>query len=254
MTLPVTQDLHNQVALVTGASRGIGRAIATHLAKLGAKVVGTATTEAGAAAISEYLHAVSPEAGRGAVLNVTDAEASNALIETIAKEYGAVTILVNNAGITQDQLAMRMKDEEWDSVISTNLSAVGRLSRAVLRGMMKAKHGRIINITSVVGSAGNPGQMNYAAAKAGVAGMSRALAREIGSRNITVNCIAPGFIDTDMTRALNEQQIAGLLQQIPLGRFGLPEDIAAAVGFLASSHASYITGTTIHVNGGMYMS
>jgi len=257
VTLSTTQDLHNQVALVTGASRGIGRAIATHLAKLGAKVVGTATTEAGAAAITEYLHAVSPEAknvGRGAVLNVTDAEASNALIDTIAKEYGAVTILVNNAGITQDQLAMRMKDEEWDSVIATNLSAVGRLSRAVLRGMMKAKHGRIINITSVVGSAGNPGQMNYAAAKAGVAGMSRALAREIGSRNITVNCIAPGFIDTDMTRALNEQQIAGLLQQIPLGRFGLPEDIAAAVGFLASSHASYITGTTIHVNGGMYMS
>jgi len=254
VTLSATQDLHNQVALVTGASRGIGRAIATHLAKLGAKVVGTATSEAGAAAITEYLHAVSPEAGRGAVLNVTDAQASNALIDTIAKEYGAVTILVNNAGITQDQLAMRMKDEEWDSVIATNLSAVGRLSRGVLRGMMKAKHGRIINITSVVGSAGNPGQMNYAAAKAGVAGMSRALAREIGSRNITVNCIAPGFIDTDMTRALTEQQIAGLLQQIPLGRFGLPEDIAAAVGFLASSHASYITGTTIHVNGGMYMS
>ncbi len=254
MTLTVTQDLHNQVALVTGASRGIGRAIATHLAKLGAKVVGTATTEAGAAAISEYLHAVSSEAGRGAVLNVTDAAASNALIESIAKEYGTVTILVNNAGITQDQLAMRMKDEEWDSVISTNLTAVGRLSRAVLRGMMKAKHGRIINITSVVGSSGNAGQMNYAAAKAGVAGMSRALAREIGSRNITVNCIAPGFIDTDMTRALTEQQIAGLLQQIPLGRFGLPDDIAAAVGFLASSHASYITGTTIHVNGGMYMS
>jgi 3-oxoacyl-[acyl-carrier protein] reductase len=254
VTLTVSQDLHNQVALVTGASRGIGRAIATHLAKLGAKVVGTATTEVGAAAISEYLHALSPEAGRGAVLNVTDAEASNALIEAVTKEYGNVTILVNNAGITQDQLAMRMKDEEWDNVISTNLTAVGRLSRAVLRGMMKAKHGRIINITSVVGSAGNPGQMNYAAAKAGVAGMSRALAREIGSRNITVNCIAPGFIDTDMTRALTEQQIAGLLQQIPLGRFGLPEDIAAAVGFLASSHASYITGTTIHVNGGMYMS
>jgi 3-oxoacyl-[acyl-carrier protein] reductase len=254
VTLTVTQDLHNQVALVTGASRGIGRAIATHLAKLGAKVVGTATTEAGAAAITEYLHAVSSEAGHGAVLNVTDAAASNALIESISKQYGTVTILVNNAGITQDQLAMRMKDEEWDNVISTNLTAVGRLSRAVLRGMMKAKHGRIINITSVVGSSGNAGQMNYAAAKAGVAGMSRALAREIGSRNITVNCIAPGFIDTDMTRALTEQQIAGLLQQIPLGRFGLPEDIAAAVGFLASSHASYVTGTTIHVNGGMYMS
>jgi 3-oxoacyl-[acyl-carrier protein] reductase len=254
MTLTPQQDLHNQVALVTGASRGIGRAIAQHLAKLGARVVGTATSEAGAAAITEYLQAIGPEAGHGAVLNVNDATACTGLIETMQKELGTVTILVNNAGITQDQLAMRMKDEEWDTVISTNLTAVARLSRAVLRGMMKAKHGRIINITSVVGSAGNPGQMNYAAAKAGVAGMSRALAREIGSRNITVNCIAPGFIDTDMTKALNEQQIAGLLQQIPLGRFGLPEDIAAAVGFLASSHASYITGTTLHVNGGMYMS
>ena len=254
MTLTTQQELHNQVALVTGASRGIGRAVAQHLAKLGARVVGTATSDAGAAAIAEYLHAISPEAGKGVVLNVNDGPASLALIDATQKEYGTVTILVNNAGITHDQLALRMKDEEWDAVIATNLTAVGRLSRAVLRGMMKAKHGRIINITSVVGSAGNPGQMNYAAAKAGVAGMSRALAREIGSRNITVNCIAPGFIDTDMTKALNEQQIAGLLQQIPLGRFGLPEDIAAAVGFLASSHASYITGTTLHVNGGMYMS
>ncbi len=254
MTISTSIDLHNQVALVTGASRGIGRAIAQHLARLGAKVIGTATSEAGAAAITEYLHAIGAETGRGAVLDVNDAAASNALIDSIQKEFGTVTILVNNAGITQDQLAMRMKDEEWDAVISTNLTAVARLSRAVLRGMMKAKHGRIINITSVVGSAGNPGQMNYAAAKAGVAGMSRALAREIGSRNITVNCIAPGFIDTDMTKALNEQQIAGLLQQIPLGRFGMPEDIAAAVAFLASSHASYITGTTLHVNGGMYMS
>ncbi len=254
MTLTAQQDLHNQVALVTGASRGIGRAIAMHLAKLGAKVVGTATSEAGAAAITEYLQAIGPDAGHGAVLNVNDAAACTALIDTMQKDVGTVTILVNNAGITQDQLAMRMKDEEWDAVISTNLTAVARLSRAVLRGMMKAKHGRIINITSVVGSAGNAGQMNYAAAKAGVAGMSRALAREIGSRNITVNCIAPGFIDTDMTKALNEQQIAGLLQQIPLGRFGLPEDIAAAVGFLASTHASYVTGTTLHVNGGMYMS
>jgi 3-oxoacyl-[acyl-carrier protein] reductase len=254
VTISTSIDLHNQVALVTGASRGIGRAIAQHLARLGAKVIGTATSEAGAAAITEYLHAIGAETGRGAVLDVNDAAASNALIDSIQKEFGTVTILVNNAGITQDQLAMRMKDEEWDAVISTNLTAVARLSRAVLRGMMKAKHGRIINITSVVGSAGNPGQMNYAAAKAGVAGMSRALAREIGSRNITVNCIAPGFIDTDMTKALNEQQIAGLLQQIPLGRFGMPEDIAAAVAFLASSHASYITGTTLHVNGGMYMS
>ncbi|RJG04276.1 3-oxoacyl-ACP reductase FabG [Noviherbaspirillum sedimenti] len=247
-------NLGNQVALVTGASRGIGQAIARELARHGAKVIGTATSEAGATAISAYLAEIGPEAGKGAVLNVTDAAASNALIEQIQKEYGAVTILVNNAGITQDQLAMRMKDEEWDVVISTNLTAVGRLSRAVLRGMMKAKHGRIINITSVVGSAGNPGQMNYAAAKAGVAGMSRALAREIGSRNITVNCIAPGFIDTDMTKALSEQQIASLQQQIPLGRLGTPEDIAAAVGFLASPQAGYITGTTLHVNGGMYMS
>jgi 3-oxoacyl-[acyl-carrier protein] reductase len=197
---------------------------------------------------------VRADAGRGVVLNVNDALAATALIDEISKEMGGVSILVNNAGITQDQLAMRMKDEEWDAVIATNLTAVGRLSRAVLRGMMKAKYGRIINITSVVGSAGNAGQMNYAAAKAGVAGMSRALAREIGSRNITVNCIAPGFIDTDMTKALTEQQVAALLQQIPAGRFGTPEDIAASVAFLASPQAGYITGTTLHVNGGMYMS
>lgn len=247
-------NLNNQVALVTGASRGIGRAIATELAKQGAKVVGTATSESGAAAIGEYLSAIQPGCGKGVVLNVNDAEGCNAVVDQVHKEFGTLSILVNNAGITQDQLAMRMKDEEWDAVIATNLTAVARLSRAVLRGMMKAKHGRIINITSVVGSAGNPGQMNYAAAKAGVAGMSRALAREIGSRNITVNCIAPGFIDTDMTRELSEQQTTALLQQIPLGRFGLPEDIAAAVAFLASPQASYITGTTLHVNGGMYMS
>lgn len=244
-----TVDLSGQVALVTGASRGIGRAIAQELAKLGAKVIGTATSESGASAISEYLG----NGGKGVVLDVNDAARSVALIDEIQKEFGAVSILVNNAGITQDQLAMRMKDEEWDSVIATNLTAVGRLSRAVLRGMMKAKTGRIINITSVVGSSGNAGQMNYAAAKAGVAGMSRALAREIGSRNITVNCIAPGFIDTDMTKTLSEQQIAALLQQVPLGRLGVPEDIAAAVSFLASPQASYITGTTLHVNGGMYM-
>ena len=248
------QGLDNQVALVTGASRGIGRAIATELAKRGAKVIGTATSGSGAAAITEYLKAVRADAGQGAVLNVNDAEASNQLIDSISKEHGGLSILVNNAGITQDQLAMRMKDEEWDAVIATNLTAVARLSRAVLRGMMKAKYGRIISITSVVGSAGNPGQMNYAAAKAGVAGMSRALAREIGSRNITVNCVAPGFIDTDMTKALNEQQVAALLQQIPAGRFGMPEDVAAAVAFLASAEAGYITGTTLHVNGGMYMS
>ncbi len=246
--------LDKQVALVTGASRGIGRAIAIDLAKHGATVIGTATTESGAVSISEYLKTVRADAGRGVVLNVNDALASTALIDEISKEMGGVSILVNNAGITQDQLAMRMKDEEWDAVIATNLTAVGRLSRAVLRGMMKAKYGRIISITSVVGSAGNAGQMNYAAAKAGVAGMSRALAREIGSRNITVNCIAPGFIDTDMTKALTEQQVAALLQQIPAGRFGTPEDIAASVAFLASPQAGYITGTTLHVNGGMYMS
>jgi 3-oxoacyl-[acyl-carrier protein] reductase len=246
-------NLTNQVALVTGASRGIGRAIAQELARQGAKVVGTATSESGAAAISEYLAAIGAECGKGMVLNVTDAERCAATVDQVQKEFGGLSILVNNAGITQDQLAMRMKEEEWDTVISTNLTAVARLSRAVLRGMMKAKYGRIISITSVVGSAGNAGQMNYAAAKAGVAGMSRALAREIGSRNITVNCIAPGFIDTDMTRELGEQQVNALMQQIPLGRFGLPEDIAAAVGFLASPQAGYITGTTLHVNGGMYM-
>ena len=247
-------NLNNQIALVTGASRGIGRAIAQELVRQGAKVVGTATSESGASVISDYLSAINPGSGKGMVLNVTDADRCNAVIEQIQKEFGGLSILVNNAGITQDQLAMRMKDEEWDAVIATNLTAVARLSRGVLRGMMKAKYGRIVNITSVVGSAGNPGQMNYAAAKAGVAGMSRALAREIGSRNITVNCIAPGFIDTDMTRELSEQQVGALMQQIPLGRFGLPEDIAAAVAFLASPQAGYITGTTLHVNGGMYMS
>lgn len=249
-----TQDLAGQVALVTGASRGIGRAIALELLKRGAKVIGTATSEAGAAAITEYMQAAQPGNGRGIMLNVNDVAGCAAAVELTQKEFGGLSILVNNAGITQDQLAMRMKDEDWDAVIATNLTAVGRLSRAVLRGMIKAKHGRIINITSVVGSAGNPGQMNYAAAKAGVAGMSRALAREIGSRNITVNCVAPGFIDTDMTKELGEQQTAALLQQIPLGRLGAAEDIAAAVAFLASSQAGYITGTTLHVNGGMYMS
>lgn len=246
-------DLSTQVALVTGASRGIGRAIAQELASHGAKVIGTATSESGAEAIAAYLDAIQAGCGRGIVLNVNDAERCDAAVADIQKEFGSLSILVNNAGITQDQLALRMKDEEWDAVIATNLTAVARLSRAVLRSMMKARYGRIINITSVVGSSGNPGQMNYAAAKAGVAGMSRALAREVGSRNITVNCIAPGFIDTDMTKALSEQQTAALLQQIPAGRFGLPEDIAAAVAFLASMQAGYITGTTLHVNGGMYM-
>jgi 3-oxoacyl-[acyl-carrier protein] reductase len=246
-------NLSAQVALVTGASRGIGRAIAQELARQGAKVVGTATTDSGAAAISEYLSAVGIGCGKGVVLDVTDAERCIAVIEQVQKEFGGLSILVNNAGITQDQLAMRMKDAEWDAVIATNLTAVARLSRGVLRLMMKAKFGRIVNITSVVGSAGNAGQMNYAAAKAGVAGMSRALAREIGSRNITVNCVAPGFIDTDMTRELGEQQVAALMQQIPLARFGQPQDIATAVAFLASPQAGYITGTTLHVNGGMYM-
>ncbi len=252
MTNPA--QLEGQIALVTGASRGIGRAIALELARQGARVIGTATSDAGSATISQYMNELGEGRGRGMVVDVNDAERCNALIADIQKEYGGLSILVNNAGITQDQLAMRMKDEEWDAVIATNLTSVARLSRAVLRGMMKAKQGRIINITSVVGSAGNPGQMNYAAAKAGVAGMSRALAREIGSRNITVNCVAPGFIDTDMTRALDEQQVSSLLQQIPLARLGQPADIAAAVAFLASPQAGYITGTTLHVNGGMYMS
>ena len=247
------KTLDKQIAIVTGASRGIGRAIAMELARQGATVIGTATSESGAAAISEAFNAAGLS-GRGAVLNVNDAAAAEALIDGTVKEFGALHVLVNNAGITQDQLAMRMKDDDWDAVIDTNLKSVFRLSRAVLRPMMKAKGGRIINITSVVGSAGNPGQVNYAAAKAGVAGMTRALAREIGSRGITVNCVAPGFIDTDMTKTLPEEQQAALKTQIPLGRLGSPDDIAHAVAFLASPQAGYITGTTLHVNGGMYMS
>ncbi|AIO33853.1 3-oxoacyl-ACP reductase FabG [Burkholderia pseudomultivorans] len=247
------KTLDKQVAIVTGASRGIGRAIALELARAGATVIGTATSESGAAAITAAF-AEAGVTGRGAVLNVNDAAAAEALIDATVKEFGALHVLVNNAGITQDQLAMRMKDEDWDAVIDTNLKSVFRLSRAVLRPMMKARGGRIINITSVVGSAGNPGQANYAAAKAGVAGMTRALAREIGSRGITVNCVAPGFIDTDMTKTLPEEQQAALKTQIPLGRLGSPEDIAHAVAFLASPQAGYITGTTLHVNGGMYMS
>lgn len=247
------KTLDKQIAIVTGASRGIGRAIAMELARQGATVIGTATSESGAAAISEAFNAAGVN-GRGAVLNVNDAAAAEALIDGTVKEFGALHVLVNNAGITQDQLAMRMKDDDWDAVIDTNLKSVFRLSRAVLRPMMKAKGGRIINITSVVGSAGNPGQVNYAAAKAGVAGMTRALAREIGSRGITVNCVAPGFIDTDMTKTLPEEQQTALKAQIPLGRLGSPDDIAHAVAFLASPQAGYITGTTLHVNGGMYMS
>ncbi|MBN3817799.1 3-oxoacyl-ACP reductase FabG [Paraburkholderia sp. Se-20369] len=247
------KTLDKQVAIVTGASRGIGRAIALELARQGATVIGTATSESGAAGISAAF-AEAGVTGRGAVLNVNDAQAAEALIDATVKEFGALHVLVNNAGITQDQLAMRMKDDDWDAVIDTNLKSVFRLSRAVLRPMMKARGGRIINITSVVGSAGNPGQANYAAAKAGVAGMTRALAREIGSRGITVNCVAPGFIDTDMTKTLPEEQQTALKTQIPLGRLGSPEDIAHAVAFLASPQAGYITGTTLHVNGGMYMS
>ena len=246
------KNLDKQVALVTGASRGIGRAIAMTLAQAGATVIGTATSESGATSISEALSAAGLN-GRGVVLNVNDAAASDALIDSIVKEFGGLNVLVNNAGITQDQLAMRMKDEDWDAVIDTNLRAVFRLSRAVLRPMMKARGGRIINVTSVVGSTGNPGQVNYAAAKAGVAGMTRALAREIGSRGITVNCVAPGFIDTDMTKVLPEEQQAALKAQIPLGRLGSTDDIAHAVAFLASPYAGYITGTTMHVNGGMFM-
>lgn len=246
------QTLQGQVAVVTGASRGIGRAIALELGRLGATVVGTATSESGAADIQAGLEAAGV-AGRGLALDVTDAAACEAVVSEIEKTLGPVLVLVNNAGITRDNLSMRMKDSEWDAVIDTNLKAVFRMSRLVMRGMMKARTGRIINITSVVGSSGNPGQANYAAAKAGVAGMTRALAQELGSRNITVNCVAPGFIDTDMTKELPEAQRKILQEKIALGRLGKPEEIAAVVGFLASPNASYVTGATLHVNGGMYM-
>jgi 3-oxoacyl-[acyl-carrier protein] reductase len=240
-----------QVALVTGASRGIGAAIARQLAQEGFVVIGTATSDDGAAKISQ---ALSGFAGcRGANLNVNDAAAAEALIDGIVKEYGGLQVLVNNAGITRDQLAMRMKDDDWDAVADTNLKAVFRMSRAVIRPMMKQRYGRIISITSVVGASGNPGQANYAAAKAGVAGMTRALARELGSRGITVNCVAPGFIATDMTGALPEEQQKALLGQIPLGHLGKPDDIAHAVAYLASAKAAYVTGQELHVNGGMFM-
>lgn len=248
----MNDSLNGQVALVTGASRGIGQAVALELGRRGASVVGTATSEAGAEAIAASF-AAAGISGSGKVLDVTDAGACETLVGEVEKTFGPVAILVNNAGITRDNLAMRMKDEEWDAVIDTNLKAVFRMSRLVTRGMMKARSGRIINITSVVASAGNPGQANYAAAKAGVAGMSRALARELGSRNITVNCVAPGFIDTDMTRALPESARTALVGQIAVGRLGRAEEVAAAVAFLASLEASYVTGTTMHVNGGMYM-
>jgi 3-oxoacyl-[acyl-carrier protein] reductase len=244
----MTDPQERQIALVTGASRGIGRAIAATLAAQGFQVVGTATTEAGAAAIGQALPGV-----QGRVLNVTDGAAVEATIAAIVAEHGGLHVLVNNAGITRDMLAARLKDDDWDAVIDTNLKAVFRLSRGVMRTMMKQRYGRIVNITSVVGAAGNAGQANYAAAKAGVAGMTRALARELGSRGITVNCIAPGFIATDMTDGLAEAQKAALLASIPLGRLGQPEEIAHAVAFLCSPLAGYITGTELHVNGGMYM-
>lgn len=241
------------VALVTGASRGIGRAIALALAGQGVTVVGTATTQAGAQSITDYLGAASLH-GSGRLLNVNDAAQVESLVAEIEKSFGGVSILVNNAGITQDNLALRMKDAEWGTVIDTNLTAVFRLCRAVLRGMIRARSGRIVNITSVVGASGNAGQANYAAAKAGVGGMTRSLAREVGSRGVTVNCVAPGFIDTDMTRALTQAQRDSLLQHIPLGRLGSPEEVAAVVAFLVSPQAAYISGATLHVNGGMYMS
>ncbi len=247
----MTPNITQRVALVTGASRGIGAAIASTLAAQGFLVIGTATTESGAQAISAALSAFA--GSKGVALNVNDAAGVDALIDDILKAHGALHVLVNNAGITRDTLAMRMKDDDWDAVMDTNLKAVFRLSRAVMRPMMKQRHGRIINITSVVGASGNPGQANYAAAKAGVAGMTRALARELGSRNITVNCVAPGFIDTDMTKGLSDEQQAALKAQIPLGRLGQPQDIAEAVAFLASDKAAYITGTELHVNGGMFM-
>ena len=239
--------LEGKLALVTGASRGIGRAIAVELAKQGARVIGTATTEEGARAISE-------SGLIGKTLNVRDSAQSDQLLAAIQKEIGDVLILVNNAAVVRDNLALRMKDADWDEVLAINLKAVFRLSRGVMRGMMKARWGRIISITSVVGALGNPGQANYAAAKAGVVGMTKSLARELGSRNITVNCVAPGFIDTDMTRALPQEQKGALLAQIPLGRLGRPEEVAAAVAYLASPFAGYVTGAVLHVNGGMYMS
>jgi 3-oxoacyl-[acyl-carrier protein] reductase len=242
--------MKDRVALVTGASRGIGRAIALTLAQRGAKVIGTATSESGAAGIREALASFG---GDGIVLDVTDGAKLDAAIDAIVKQHGGLHILVNNAGITRDGLAMRMKDEDWDAVQDTNLKAVFRASRAVVRTMMKQRWGRIVNITSVVGASGNPGQANYAAAKAGVAGMTRALAKELGSRGITVNCVAPGFIATDMTDSLPDAQKTALLAQIPLGRLGAPEEIAATVAFLCSPEAGYITGAELHVNGGMLM-
>lgn len=245
-------DLENRVTLVTGASRGIGQAIALKLGQQGAIIVGTATTVNGTDFISRYLEQEGIQ-GAGIVLNVNDTGQINSAIQIIQEKFGEIEILVNNAGITRDNLLLRMKDNEWDEIMETNLKSVFRLSRAILRSMIKARYGRIINISSVVGMIGNPGQANYAAAKAGLHGFSKSLAKEVGSRNITVNCVAPGFIDTDMTRSLTNEHQENLIQHIPLGRLGYPEEIASAVAFLASSNAGYITGTTLHVNGGMYM-
>ncbi|ELJ8840240.1 3-oxoacyl-ACP reductase FabG [Vibrio parahaemolyticus] len=242
-------NLEGKIALVTGASRGIGRAIAELLVERGATVIGTATSESGAAAISEYLG----ENGKGLALNVTDVESIEATLKTINDEFGAIDILVNNAGITRDNLLMRMKDDEWNDIINTNLTPIYRMSKAVLRGMMKKRAGRIINVGSVVGTMGNAGQTNYAAAKAGVIGFTKSMAREVASRGVTVNTVAPGFIETDMTKALNDDQRAATLANVPAGRLGAPREIASAVVFLASPEAAYITGETLHVNGGMYM-
>jgi 3-oxoacyl-[acyl-carrier protein] reductase len=248
----MTKLLEGQVALVTGATRGIGAAILDRLLAEGATVIGTATSESGAAAIQAAINAAGGK-GLGAVLDVKDTEQTDALLKVVEEKFGTIGILVNNAGITRDNLMMRMKDEDWSCVLETNLTSVFRLCRGVIKGMMKARTGRIINISSVVGFMGNPGQVNYVAAKAGMVGFSKALAREVGSRNITVNCVAPGFIETDMTKALSEEQVTKLVGSVPLGRLGQPADIAEAVVFLASPHASYITGNTIHVNGGMHM-
>lgn len=246
-------SMENEIVLVTGASRGIGKAIAEAMGAMGATVVGTATSEQGAQGISENLAAAGIK-GQGMMLNVTDADSVDTVIKAITDQFGAISVLVNNAGITRDNLLMRMKQEDWDDIMNTNLTSVFRLSKAVLRGMAKARRGRIISIASVVGASGNAGQTNYAAAKAGLVGFSKSLAREVGSRGITVNVVAPGFIDTDMTRALADEQKQALLGSIPLGRLGGPEEIASAVAFLASPAGSYITGETLHVNGGMYMS
>ncbi|HHF3277617.1 TPA: 3-oxoacyl-ACP reductase FabG [Vibrio alginolyticus] len=242
-------NLEGKIALVTGASRGIGRAIAELLVERGATVIGTATSESGAAAISEYLG----DNGKGLALNVTDVESIEATLKTINEEFGVIDILVNNAGITRDNLLMRMKDDEWNDIIDTNLTPIYRMSKAVLRGMMKKRAGRIINVGSVVGTMGNAGQTNYAAAKAGVIGFTKSMAREVASRGVTVNTVAPGFIETDMTKALNDGQRAATLSNVPAGRLGDPREIASAVVFLASPEAAYITGETLHVNGGMYM-